>query len=47
MPAARGPQATVGPQFWFQVKEEERIGLMAAVRIGRRRRRRGRVRMVR
>lgn len=26
-PAADGPQATVGPQVGFQVKEEVRIGL--------------------
>jgi len=36
-PAADGPQATVGPQFWFQVKEEVRTGFWACARLAARR----------
>ena len=45
MPAAEGPQATEGPQFWFQVNEDVKTGYEAAVRVGRGRREARRDRM--
>ena len=35
MPAAEGPQATEGPQFWFQVNEDVKTGYEAVVRVAR------------
>ena len=43
MPAAEGPQATEGPQFWFQVNEDVKTGYEAVVRVGRREARRDRM----
>lgn len=43
MPAAEGPQATEGPQFWFQVNEDVKTGYEAVVRVGRREVRRDRM----
>ena len=43
MPTAEGPQATEGPQFWFQVNEDVKTGYEAVVRVGRREARRDRM----